>query len=275
MGAMPICCYLNKSWGMSLLLNGRQQMDFYDSKAAVDAMAALQARIKELERNNARMRKECAHLKKITEVDEDSLNDREASLIAAADKAQKMLEGASETLVELRKVRRENKQLVSRLGDLQKQLSAKLDLEARSKERLEKLESKKDHAENLISEYEDLFCEILSPPNMQLDGTGNVPFNSTTSSITTFSLPATLQTAVQMLQTLPFPFRDQRLDKKREIIGILLNARDIAYKIADEIHQLELQKCETGVMRRIQAEIDVKTAHLALITQAMARFRFS
>lgn len=249
-------------------------MDFYDSKAAVDAMAALQARIKELEKNNARMRKECAHLRSLTDADEESLNDREASLLSAADKAQKMLEGASQTLLELRKVRRENRQLSSRLDDLQKQLTEKLDLEGRARDSLSKLEAKRTHAEHLISEYEDLFCEILSPPNMHLSGTGNVPFNSTTTAITTYSLPATLQTAVQMLQALPFPFREQRLEKKREIIGILLNARDIAYKIADEIHQLELQKCETGVLRRIQAEIDVKSSHLALITQAMSRFRF-
>lgn len=249
-------------------------MDFYDSKAAVDAMAALQARIKELERNNSKMRKDCSRLRTLTEADESALNDREASLVLAADKAQKMLEGASETLVELRRVRRENRQMQHHLDDLQQQLTAKLDQEAKTRNNYAKMVSKKDHGEHLLSEYEDLFCEILSPPNFQLKGKGAVPFNNTTTSITTHSLPATLQTTVQMLQTLPYPFRDQKLEKKREIIDILLYARDIAFKIAEEIHQLEIQKCETGVLRRIQAEIDVKSAHLGLIIQAMSRFRF-
>ncbi|OHS93425.1 hypothetical protein TRFO_11855 [Tritrichomonas foetus] len=249
------------------------KMDFYDSKAAVDAMAALQSRIRELEKNNAKVRKECQRLRVLAESDENTLNEREASLMNAADKAKQMLEGASESLVELRRVRHDNRQLIKTLDSLQNQLTAKLDLESKAKAKLLRLTDKKDNAEKLLKEYEDLFCEILSPPNIQLNGSGQIPFTNTIA-VTTHSLPATLQTAVMMLQTLPFPFRDQKLEKKREIISILLNARDISYKIQEEIHQLELQKLESGSLRRIQAEIDVKSAHLSLLTQAMCRFRF-
>ncbi|KAK8866319.1 hypothetical protein M9Y10_009280 [Tritrichomonas musculus] len=248
-------------------------MDFYDSKAAVDAMAALQARIKELENYNARIRKECQRLKVLAETDENSLNEREASLMNAADKAKQMLEGASESLIELRKVRHDNRQLQNRLEQLQNDLSARVIQENKAKEKLLKLSDKKDNAEKLLKEYEELFCEILSPPDFQLNGNGQIPFTNTIA-VTTHSLPATLQTAVMMLQTLPFPFRDQKLEKKREIISVLLNAREIAYKIQEEIHQLELQKLESGSIRRIQAEIDVKSSHLYLLTQAMSRFRF-
>jgi hypothetical protein len=69
-------------------------VNFYDSNAAVDAMKALQDRIKELERNNSKVRKECEHMRALLESDERSLNDRENSLISAADKAQQMLDGA-------------------------------------------------------------------------------------------------------------------------------------------------------------------------------------
>lgn len=248
-------------------------MDFYDSKAAVDAMAALQNRIRDLEKSNAKLRKETAHLRRIADADESAVTEREASLLEAADKAQKMLEGASETLVELRRIKRENKQLQIQFDELQERLKKKLDIEDKAQNKLTQLSAKRTHAEKLISEYEDLFCEILAPP-FPAGGNGNVPFNNTTISITTHSLPATLQTCVQMLQTLPYPFREQKLEKKREIIAILLNARDIAYKIAEEIHQLELQKLESGAVRRIQAEIDVKATHLNLLTQAMSRFRF-
>jgi cell division septum initiation protein DivIVA len=249
-------------------------MDFYDSKAAVDAMKALQDRIRELEKNNSKVRKECAQMRSLVEQDEQTLGDREASLIAAADKAQKMLDGASETLVELRRVRRENRDLQQRAADLKKQLEERIAMETTSRTKLLKISNRRENAERLIAEYEALFCELLSPPNFALTGHGNVPFNHTTISVTTHSLPATLQTCVQMLQTLPVPFRDQKLEKKREIIAILLNARNIAYKMAEEIHRLELQLCESGSQRRIQAEIDVKSSHLGLVTQAMQRFRF-
>jgi hypothetical protein len=249
-------------------------MDFYDSKAAVDAMKALQDRIRDLEKYNSKVRKECAQMRALVENDEQTLNDREASLVSAADKAQKMLDGASQTLVELRRVRRENRELEKRAAELTDLVEAKRQLEAAEHQKVAKVSGRRENAERLISEYEALFCELLSPPNFALTGHATVPFNHTTISVTTHSLPATLQTCVQMLQTLPVPFRDQRLEKKREIIALLLNARTIAYKMAEEIHGLELQLGEVGSQRRIQAEIDVKSAHLALVSQAMQRFRF-
>lgn len=248
-------------------------MDFYDSKAAVDAMAALQARIKELETSNAKIRKECQRLRVLAESDEHSLNEREASLINAADKAKQMLEGASESLIELRKVRHDNRHLQSRLEELQNQLSQRVEQESKAKSKLLRLSDKKDNAEKLLKEYEELFCEILSPPDFHITGNGLIPFTNTIA-VKTHSLPATLQTAVMELQTLPFPFRDQKLEKKREIISVFLNAREIAYKIQEEIHQLELQKLESGSVRRIQAEINVKSSHLSLLIQAISRFRF-
>jgi hypothetical protein len=248
-------------------------MDLYDSKAAVKAMAALQARIHELERTRDKIRKECLRLKSISEIDEVSLNDREIYLATAADTAQKMLEGASETMTELRTARNGNKELKRELSGLQKQLSIKLDRESESKRNIVKLMSKKQDAERLISEYEALFYEVLSPPCFRLDGLGSVPFNSRIA-LTTHSLPATLQTVIRMLQTLPFPFRDQGWEKKRDIILVLLNAKDVACKMAEELHRLEMEKIETGSVRRVQAEIEVKSTHLGLLCQAMSRFRF-
>jgi hypothetical protein len=185
-----------------------------------------------------------------------------------------MLDGASATLVDLRRVRRENRELQSRFDNLTRDLQHKLEVDARSQEQLLKLSNRRESAERLIGEYEDLFSELLSPPNFVLTGQPSVPFNHTTISVTTHSLPATLQTAVQMLQSLPTPFRDQKLVKKREIIGIVVNARKIAFKMAEEIHQLQLQLCEGANLRRIHAEIEVKSNHLALVIQAMTRFRF-
>lgn len=248
-------------------------MDFYDSKAAVDAMAALQNRIKDLERTNDKLRKESSHLRRVADSDENAVVEREAALMESANKAQKMLEGASETLVELRRLRRENRELQMHFEQLQDVLQKKLEGEERAQSKLDQISSKRTVSQKLISEYEDLFCEILAPP-FPTGGAGNVPFNSTTISITTHSLPATLQTCVQMLQTLPYPFREQKLEKKKEIISILLNARDISYKVAEEIHQLEIQKLTSGAVRRIQSEIDVKSTHLNLFAQAMSRFRF-
>ena len=134
--------------------------------------------------------------------------------------------------------------------------------------------AKQKNVERLISEYEDLLIDILSPPESIIKLEGNVPFNSTTASVCSYSLPATLQHTVQCLQTLPYPFRDQKLDRKREIVQILMNARDIASRIADEIENLLTQQKTVCNTKRIQSEINVKAAHLRLLIQGMNRFRF-
>ena len=136
------------------------------------------------------------------------------------------------------------------------------------------MEKRKSHAKKLIVEYEALFKEILTPPSLDLEKVDGITFNNTAITASTYSFPAVIQTTIQEIQTLPFPFREQKLEKKRQIMETLLKARDIASRIADEIHELELKKKDIGTMRRIQAEIDVKASHYFVLTQAMSRFRF-
>jgi hypothetical protein len=246
-----------------------QKGNFSDAAAAVDAMAALQARIGKLEKGNVKLRKERDRIRALIAANESEVNDREAFLVSAAEKAQQMLDSASATIVKLRDARREQRRLQSRLEDLNHQLQTKLELEAQAQERLSTMQTPKEHAVRLVTEYEDLFCELLSPPNFTLTGRSSRLFSPTT-----HLLPTTLRTAVQMLQTLPVPFRDQTLEKKRQMIATMLNARRIASKITDEIQQLELLIAEGGNIRKVQAEVDVKSNHLAIVTEAMTRFRF-
>ena len=249
-------------------------MDFYDSKAAVDAMAALQARIKELESGNSKLRKEASRLKVLADQDESEFQDKANSLLELSENAQVMLDSASETLLDLRRIRKENRMLQKEFDDLQNELNVKKDAEKKIDDSITEMEKKKVSAKKLMSEYEALFKEILAPPALDLELAGNVVFNSTTITPSTYSFPATIQTVVQEIQTLPFPFRDQKLDKKRQILSTLLKARDIASKIADEIHELELKTKDVGAMKRLQIEIDAKATHYHIITQAMSRFRF-
>lgn len=248
-------------------------MDYFDSKAAVDAMAALQAQIKDLEAKNEQLKFQIQNVKVDKSYNDEELHKKEVALLSAGKRAEEMFNGASESMIELRRLRKINRQIKARVDELQKELSIKLDNQDNFSKSLKKSQENLKNAKALLSEYEDLFCEILAPPDFEGDLNGAIPFNCTTASITTFSLPATLQTTMRMLQSLPFPFRDQKLDKKREIISILMNARDIAFKLSEEIHQLEIEKRETGNVRRLQGEIDSKTAQLAMITQGINRFR--
>ena len=93
--------------------------DFLDSRAAVEAMAALQERMKELEQENDGLRKEVIKLRATVENSENELAEREKAMSRDAEKAQKMLESAAETLVELRRIRIENRKLESQIDGLE------------------------------------------------------------------------------------------------------------------------------------------------------------
>jgi hypothetical protein len=103
----------------------------------------------------------------------------------------------------------------------------------------------------------------------------NVTFNQTIISVTTHSLPATLQTVLRYLQQMRTPFREQKLSVKREIVQAMIHARMICCKLINEIHTLETSKLGIGARKRTKCEITTKTAQLYVLCQAMSRFAFT
>ncbi|OHT03106.1 hypothetical protein TRFO_06744 [Tritrichomonas foetus] len=246
--------------------------DFYDSRAAVDAMAALQQKIHDLEIETGQLRKESAQLRSIVESNEQHVNEKNEMLSREADKTQKMLESASETLIELRRIKAENRKLQSHLNSLKEEIERKEKAQKTEYDKILGQENDAKHAELLEQEIEELFSLLLTPPDFPIEKTKNITFNPTIISITTYSLPATIQTVVQYLHNLPFPFCDQKYRVKREIVTTLMTARNMCCKLMDEIHQLEIQKAKTAAKKKIQKDIDSKMSYLAVLTQAMAKF---
>lgn len=246
--------------------------DIYDSKAAVEAMAALQKKISQLEMETGSLRKEITRLRAIADDNDKAMNERNEFLAKEADKTQRMLESASETLIEIRRIKAENRQLQQYYESLQKEIERKIKLQKQEEEKILGQEGDSEHAELLEQEIEELFSLLLTPPDFPIDSKKNITFNPTIISITTYSLPATIQTVVQYLQNLPFPFCDQKYRVKLEIVTTLLNARSMCCRIMDEIHQLEIQKSKSGAKKRIQKDIDAKMSYLSILTQAISKF---
>jgi hypothetical protein len=127
-------------------------------------------------------------------------------------------------------------------------------------------------AEAVVDAIEDLICELLSPPICE--GRAQIlPFNTVSSEVT-HSLPVATQLVVRDLQALPFPFCDQKVETKRTILIHLVNARQIAERMTEELHELQMKAiCGKGSVRRIKSEIDMKVGHLTLLSNAMRHFR--
>jgi hypothetical protein len=248
--------------------------DLHDSKAAVDAMAALQLRIEDQESRNSALRKEAASLRALAQ-ERESLNaQREQLLSREADKTQKMLESASETLIELRRLRLENRRLQDEYSDLRRRLQLRRDAKSRRQQATTSVLSDLRHKELLESEIEELFALLLSPPEFSFDGRPNIAFNRTIASATSHSMPVALQAVLRCLQSIPGPFRAQRLRTKREIVREMGQARAICCKLIEEVHGLETSRLGVAAKRRVQAEIDSKLTQLYLLSQAIARFSF-
>lgn len=249
--------------------------DFLDSRAAVEAMAALQEKMKELEAENDGLRKEVVRLRGVVENSENELAEREKAMTREAERAQKMLESAAETLVELRRIRIENRTLESQIDHLELQLRDKMAKEKARQSKIEASLGSARHKELLESELEDLFALLLSPPEYSFDEKMNVKFNPTIKSVTTYSLPANIQTVVQYIQNLPVPFSAQRIGIKKDIVNTLMKGRAICCKLIEDIHKLELSKLSTKATRQVQGDIDAKKAQLFLLMTTISKFSLS
>jgi hypothetical protein len=248
---------------------------FHDSQVAVEAMAALQTKIKELQSENDGLRQQATELRTLAQ-ERESLNlQRDQTMAREADKAQQMMESAAETMIELRRIRTENRHLENELGKLRIKLTTRQQAEAKYKREVDSSLADLKHSELLQSEIEELFAMLLSPPEFPFEGRMNVVFNQTIKSITTHSLPATLQTVLCYLQRLPTQFREQKPAVKKEIVRGLRQARDICCRMVSEIHMLEISKLGVGAKKRVQGEISAKTAQLYVLSQAMGRFTFA
>jgi hypothetical protein len=201
-----------------------------------------------------------------------SFVERENLLSEEADHIQKMLESASETLIELRRIRLENRQLEDRLRNLQSRLEQRLNDESKEKQRNDRALLDDRELELLESELTDLFLLLLSAPEFKLDAMKNLTFNHTIASVACHSMPATVQTVIHYLQNLPVPFKIQKLGIKREIIQAMVQARIICGKLMEDIHQLEISRYGVIARRRINGEVEAKATQLRLLCQEMGRF---
>ena len=245
--------------------------DFLDSKTAIQAMAALQDKVRDLESETGQLRKKVTRLRAIVDNSQSELAAREEALSNEADKTEKMLESASETLVELRRLRIENRQLELYLNDLEVKLRDKVKREDGKRKKLEASVDDSEHAEFLLSELEDLFALLLSPPEYDFEKKMNVNFIPTIKSITTYSLPANIQTVIQYLQQLPMPFSAQRTETKREIVKALLKGKAMCCKLIDDIYKLESTKMTPGAQRQAKKTIEAKKSQLYLLITTMSR----
>lgn len=242
----------------------------------VEAMAALQKRVHDLEEANGAFRRESALLRlQLNSMTHDQTNTEEKMLYEADDTLM-MLESASEALKDLRQLKRENRILKSAKEELNKRLGKVLRQNSEIKAKVAALKAKASEIETLQKEYDAMLIGVLTPKvdsqttrRVKLD----IDFMHNSGAKQTHSLPAKLQTLLQELKTLPSEFSAQRIGTKQQIVTALSTGKNMIETMLFEIEQLKMEGTTPIAQRRVQPKIEMKMNHIAVLKKTMERFR--
>lgn len=242
----------------------------------VEAMAALQKRIHDLEEANGLFRRESALLRLQLNSMTHEQTDTEEKMLYEADDTLMMLESASEALKDLRRLKRENRLLRSAKDDLNQQLGKVLRQNSEIKAKVTAIKAKTSELESLQKEYDAMIIDVLTPkidiqPSkcVKLD----IDFMHNLGARQTHSMPAKLQTLLQELKTLPSDFSAQRIGTKQQIVAALSTGKSMIESMLFEIEQMRMEGSTPNAQKRLQPKIETKMNHIAVLNKTMERFR--
>lgn len=248
-------------------------LDLDELKSYSDLISELKDKIKIMQDENMALKKECDRLKDEAREEENNLKNKTQETSNISEKAKKRLDQAKEIIIELNRVKNENKKLETQLEVMCRELSYKFKDNIDKKNAIMSLEERKQVYRHIISDYEDLFSEMFVPPKLISKRKPRVTFVDLQRPFEQDRIPTKIQRIIRTLETLPIPFISQKIEVKREIMQKLAAVGEFANRISEEIHKLEERKVDKIVARRIQAEIDTKTFQYNLIRTAVMKVR--
>lgn len=248
-------------------------LDLDELKSYSDLISELKDKIKIMQDENMALKKECDRLKDEAREEESNLKNKTQETSNISEKAKKRLDQAKEIIIELNRVKNENKKLETQLEVMCRELSYKFKDNIDKKNAIMSLEERKQVYRHIISSYEDLFSEMFVPPKLISKRKPRVTFVDIQRPFEQDRIPTKIQRIIRTLETLPIPFISQKIEVKREIMQKLAAVGEFANRISEEIHELEERKVDKIVARRIQAEIDTKTFQYNLIRTAVMKVR--
>ena len=248
-------------------------MEEDENPILADAIAALQARVRELEDANGAYRREITLLRLRLSETTRSQTSTEEHMLFQADNTAQMLESASEALKDLRQLRRENRMLKDAKQDIEKELGKLLRENSELKAKAAVMSQKTRELTDLEHEYESMILDVLTPAPPGKDVKLNIQFMHSSVAKETHSLPAKLQMLLNQLHRFPTDFSGQRIGMKKQIIEALEDGKEMIDTLNFEIEQLKGNMKGPNRQKRLKPEIDTKMNHIAVLQHTMNRFR--
>ncbi|OHS99628.1 hypothetical protein TRFO_33861 [Tritrichomonas foetus] len=251
------------------------QMEEEKNPILASAIKALQERVHELESANGAYRREIALLR--LKLNDNILRQEEnhGNNMYDVDNTVQMLSSASETLKELRQIKRENRFLVEESSKLEKQLGKLLRENNEIAAQNSIISNKLKKCQELQSSYETFILQILTPSQIQRNVKLDIIFVNSAMTKITHSMPAKMQMLIKKLRSLPPDFNAQRIETKRKIIQTLLETRDLIDELNYEIEELKQTSLTEGALKRSRPQIETKQNYVAVLIQESNRFNIS
>lgn len=250
-----------------------QEVQNHENAILAGAMNALQERVKELESCNGAFRREISLLRlRLNESFFQSAESEENNLADAENMVQ-MLSSTTETLHELRQIKKENRLLQEEAAQIETELGTILKENTVLSVKNKKMEKQISDFRELQSEYEAFILQILSPQPVKKNVKLDVTFLKTIGTKTTYSIPAKIQTQLSKLRSLPIDFANQRIETKKEIIQALMDTKSIIDDLNYEIYEIQSTAKADVSLKRDEKRIQKKLNYIAVLTQETNRFK--
>ena len=250
-----------------------ERMQEDENTVLADAIAALQARVNELEEANGAYRRESTILRMRLNEITMSQTSAEEHMLMQADNTAQMLESASEALKDLRQLKRENRMLKNAKQDIDKELGKLLRENSELKAKVSVMNQKTKELTEIEHEYESMILEVLTPTPPSKDVKLDIQFMHSSVTKDTHSLPAKLQILLSQLQKFPTDFSGQRIQTKKQIVEALESGKEMIEALNFEIEQMKTNMTGVNRQKRLKPMIDTKMNHIAALQHAMNRFR--
>ena len=244
------------------------------SRAAIAAIAALQARVRDLEKEQSKIKSEINSYKSQIST-RDQMDQQKNMLInEATTKAKQMLNYFTECNHDKVVARDENKRLKRKISKARKSISS-FDPEEYDKKKKYQQSIKTELSNTLqkVSDYEILLGEYVKPvpSNCSPEGALMLAVCDGDASL----LPQPHRMVLENLQKLPKDFKKQTLEQKRDTIQLMTIAKNYTRELSKQIKDCEKDMVANKEPERFDSEVKKLAAQHLLISTEMNKFNFT
>ena len=234
------------------------------SKAAISAIAALQDRVRGLEKEQRNIIAEIDFYKKKINSRDKKVQQRTMMLEDASDKAKEMLIYVTECNHELIAARDLHKSLKSDIQIIKETFETEDPTEKEKKaEKIISVRTELANTQQKASDYETILSEFLKPvpASCSPDGALMLAVSDGDAKL----LPQPLRTVIENLQRLPKDFKKQTIEEKRDTVQLLTIARNQTRVLSQQIRELEISYTNAKEKDRFDSDIKKLAAQHLLI----------